>query len=149
MVLIMNTKQQDSPSDELRMTRQRQLILDACAVAGTHHTADEIYITVKQRLPNISLGTVYRNLEILSRAGLIRTLHLGGGQRLYDGGLHPHYHVRCVRCGKVTDVSAEQFGDLDVTAQQTSDYQILDHELGFEGVCGDCRTASLAAGGVS
>lgn len=140
---------QDSPNAELRMTRQRQLILAACVAPGRHYTADEVYLAVRRNLPNISLGTVYRNLEVLSRAGLIRTLHLGAGQRLYDGGLHAHYHVRCVRCGKITDVSAEQFGDLDATAQQTSDYEILDHELGFEGVCTDCRTASPETGGVS
>ena len=98
-------------SQPLRMTRQRRVILDEFRTAGLHHTADEVYWAVRRTLPNISLGTVYRNLEVLTQAGLIRTLHLGGGQRLYDGGMHPHYHVRCRECGRISDVPADVFGE--------------------------------------
>ena len=135
-------------SQELRMTRQRRVILDEFRTAGLHHTADEVYLSVRRTLPNISLGTVYRNLDVLSQAGLIRTLNLGAGQRLYDGGLHPHYHVRCRQCGKVSDVAADSFDDLEAAARDACDFEILSHELGFEGLCSDCGAAVSAAAAI-
>ena len=135
----MNKKIPNSPGVKPRMTRQRRAILEEFRTPGQHLTADMVYERVRRRMPNISLGTVYRNLEILSQAGLIKTLHLGGGQRQYDGGMHRHYHVRCIRCGKVSDVSADSFGDLDAAAARASDFEVLGHELGFEGICAECR----------
>ena len=124
------------------MTKQRRVILDQFRTPGRHFTADDVYLLVRQELPNISLGTVYRNLDILSQAGRIRKLNLGGGQRQYDGGLHRHYHVRCVLCGKVADVPPDRIGDLNLAAYETTDFEILDHELGFEGVCAECRATA-------
>lgn len=121
------------------MTRQRRVILEEMQIPGKHLTADEVYQRVRRRLPNISLGTVYRNLEILSRIGRIKKLHLGGGRKLYDGGLHLHYHVRCVKCGKVSDVPAGPFGDLETAAGKTSEFKILGHQLEFEGICKECQ----------
>ena len=132
-------------SGGLRMTRQRQVILDEFRTAGLHHTADEVYLAVRRTLPNISLGTVYRNLDVLTRAGLIRTLSLGGGQRLYDGGMHPHYHVRCRQCGRICDLPPDEFADLDAAARNACDFQILGHELGFEGLCSECGAALSTA----
>lgn len=147
MIIIMNKTSSDKPS--IRMTRQRRVILDEFRTPGRHYTADEVYLHVRRKMPKISLGTVYRNLDILSRAGMIRELSLGRGQRQYDGGLHRHYHVSCVWCGKLADVPADRFGDLDAAAQETSDFEILTHELGFKGVCAECRVTPPDAGGVS
>ena len=131
------------------MTRQRRMVLDVFRTPGRHFTADDVYVRVRRKLPGISLGTVYRNLDILSQAGLIMKLNLGGGQRQYDGGTHRHYHVQCIRCEKVADVPAERIGDLNAAARETSDFEILDHELGFRGLCTECRAAESAGGGVS
>jgi Fur family transcriptional regulator, ferric uptake regulator len=87
-----------------RMTRQRQVILEQLREVCSHPTADEVYGMVRRRLPRISLGTVYRNLEMLVKAGLIRRLDMAGRQRRYDGNVEHHYHVRCSRCGCVGDV---------------------------------------------
>ena len=113
--------------------------MEQFVLPGHHLTANDVYERVRKTLPNVSLGTVYRNLELLAEAGMIRKLDLGSGQRSYDGGLHRHYHVRCARCGRVSDVTAEGIGDLDAAAAATSDFQILGHELEFEGLCADCR----------
>ena len=121
------------------MTRQRRIILEQMQAPGEHLTADQVYERVRRRLPNISLGTVYRNLDLLSRTGRIRKLSLSGAQSWYDGGMHRHYHVRCVRCGKLNDVSAALFEDLDRSADRSSDYVIIGHELEFRGICPDCR----------
>jgi Fur family ferric uptake transcriptional regulator len=122
------------------MTRQRLAILEQFRRPGRHLRADDVYGLVRAVLPNVSLGTVYRNLELLSRAGLIRKLDLGGTQRSYDGGLHRHYHVRCVHCGRMDDVSAAPFGDLDAAAAGTTEFRILGHQLQFEGLCARCAS---------
>lgn len=131
----------DHPPSDLRMTRQRRIILDVLQVPNHHPTADTVYARVRQQMPNISLGTVYRNLELLTKSGLIRTLRLGGRQRRYDGGLHRHYHVRCMTCGSVSDMAADPFGDLDATARGICGFEISGHELEFAGICPSCRRA--------
>jgi len=97
-----------------------------------------VYRAVRRRLPRIGLATVYRNLEKLSAAGLLRMLHLGGGQMRFDGRTDRHYHVVCARCGKVDDVPAGPFPPLDSLAEQASEYAILGHRLEFEGICRSC-----------
>ena len=89
----MNKGPREKPSRPLRMTRQRRLILAELQGPGKHLTADEAHSRVRRRLPDISLSTVYRNLDILSRAGLIRRLRLGGRQEQYDGGPGRHYQT--------------------------------------------------------
>ena len=86
----MNTKQNNPSPPALRMTRQRKLILEEFKAAGKHSTADDVYARVRAKLPRVSLGTVYRNLDILSRAGMIRKIDVGEGRKQYDGGMHRH-----------------------------------------------------------
>jgi len=117
------------------------MILDEFQTPGKHLTADLVYQHVRRRIPNISLGTVYRNLEILSKAGVIRKLRLGCEQKQYDGGLHDHYHVRCVQCGSIKDVPIDLFGNIESAARQSSDFEILSHQLEFEGLCPECQAA--------
>ncbi|PKN21112.1 MAG: transcriptional repressor, partial [Deltaproteobacteria bacterium HGW-Deltaproteobacteria-3] len=78
----------------LRITKQRQIILDELCSVTSHPTADVLYQMVRKRLPKISLGTVYRNLEIMSECGIIQKLDIGGTQKRFDGAPHIHYHVR-------------------------------------------------------
>ncbi len=121
-----------------RMTRQREVILKQLNRPGIHLSADEVYEGVRKEIPNISLGTVYRNLELLSGAGKIRKLNIDGERSYYDGGLHAHYHVRCIECGRVSDVSAQQVGDL-CRQVEVDGFEIFGYELVFHGVCRDCR----------
>lgn len=87
-----------------RMTRQRKVILEELGKVYTHPTADEIYAMVKEKLPNISLGTVYRNLDLLAENNQVLKLETAGNIRRYDANMAPHSHIRCVSCGKVFDV---------------------------------------------
>ena len=141
MIIIMNKQSYSTASKPVRMTRQRQVILEEMQ-PGKHPTADAVYENVRKKIPNISLGTVYRNLELLSRSGRIRRFRLGGGQKQFDGGTHRHYHVRCTSCGRVDDVSAAALGDLEQAVQGTSDFEIRGHHLEFEGLCPTCRAAA-------
>ncbi len=95
-----------SPTKRRRHTPQRQVILDELHALHTHPTAAELYALVRQRLPRISLGTVYRNLEVLCEDGLARQLPLAGADTRYDGQVHRHDHVRCTACGIVRDLPA-------------------------------------------
>ena len=78
-----------------RVTRQRRVILEELRKLTSHPTAPALYEVVRRRLPRISLGTVYRNLELLARAGFIQRLDLQGAEARFDGNPEHHYHVRC------------------------------------------------------
>ena len=123
----------------LRMTRQRQVILDAIREVRTHPTADEVHQMVRRYLPRISLATVYRNLEALSERGLLQKLELAGTQRRFDGNTHKHYHVRCIRCGRTDDLPLAPLGGLHSRAEEASGYEVRDHRLEFLGLCPGCR----------
>ena len=122
----------------MRNTEQRRVILEVIAEANTHPTATDVYHMVRKRLPRISLGTVYRNLEILSQAGRINTVELAGSERRFDGRTDAHYHVRCLKCGKIEDLPIQTIPQIDEALKGKTDYKILGHRLEFVGVCADC-----------
>ena len=122
----------------LRMTKQRQVILDELRAVTTHPTADEMYEVIRRRLPKISLGTVYRNLEILSDNGVIQKLDIGGTKKRFDGNVSTHYHLRCIDCGRVDDVHLDTDNELEKKAAALTDYKIIKHRLEFIGVCPSC-----------
>ena len=123
----------------LRITKQRQLILDELMGVTSHPTADELYQMVRKRLPKISLGTVYRNLEIMSDCGVIQKLDIGGTQKRFDANASTHYHVRCSNCGKVDDLDMPPDRSVEKEAGKLSNYKILRHRLEFTGICPDCK----------
>jgi Fur family ferric uptake transcriptional regulator len=121
------------------MTRQRKVILEELRKANSHPTADEVYEIVRKRLPRISLGTIYRNLETLSRSGIIRKLELGGTQKRFDGDPEDHYHVRCINCGRLDDVPTKPIPDIEDAFRNVCDYQITGHQLVLTGLCPKCK----------
>ena len=127
----------------LRVTEQRRIILEELKKVKSHHTANEIYDMVRKRLPKISLGTVYRNLEILSEAGMIQKLELAGTQKRFDGTVENHCHVRCLGCGRVEDISVDPIPAIDAALKSQSEYKILWHRLEFMGLCPLCQSEAL------
>jgi Fur family ferric uptake transcriptional regulator len=120
------------------MTRQRKVILEELQRTDTHPTAEEVYERVRQRLPRVSLATVYRNLEVLSESGTVLKLEMGGRRR-YDGNTaRRHYHVKCVRCGSVGDVPSSAVTKLDYREADIDGFRVLGHELVFTGLCARC-----------
>ncbi|MBR7155575.1 MAG: transcriptional repressor [Lentisphaeria bacterium] len=83
---------------------QREAILEELRSLSCHPTADELHRRLKERMPHLSLATVYRNLEQFSRAGLVLKLDCGGEMKRFDGNVMPHPHIRCPECGAVADV---------------------------------------------
>ncbi len=127
----------------MRLTTQRQIILEELGKVTSHPTANEVYDMVRKRLPRIGLGTVYRNLELLADSGVILKLEVGGTQKRFDATVEPHYHIRCTRCGKVDDIEIPVQGHINDAAQKASNYQILGHHIEFSGICGACIEAMV------
>lgn len=129
----------NTPTPMIRLTTQRQIILEELAKVKTHPTASELYDMVRQRLPRIGLGTVYRNLELMAENGMILKIEVGGTQKRFDAFTDPHYHIRCSACGKVDDMEVPVIDELVNSAAQNSPYQILGHHVEFTGVCPRCQ----------
>ena len=123
---------------KLRMTKQRQIILEKLRAVTSHPTADDMYEMVRLRLPHISLGTVYRNLEILSEEGIVKKLDVGGTKKRFDGNTSTHYHLRCLQCGKVDDLDIAPLDDIEEKAASLSGYTVMKHSLEVAGVCPSC-----------
>ena len=123
-----------------RMTTQRTIILEELGKLKTHPTADELYRIVRRRLPKISLGTVYRNLEILSGSGLIQKIEVPGTMKRFDGEAETHHHIRCVSCGAVSDVGPGHTIDVPEITGDVEGYRIVGCRLDLIGVCPRCRT---------
>ena len=122
----------------LRLTKQRQIILESLRSVTSHPTADEVYEMIRKRMPNISLGTVYRNLEILSDKGVIQKLDVGGSKKRFDGKVETHSHLRCTECGRVDDVDFQADHSLEEKVAALTEYKIIKHSLQFIGVCPAC-----------
>lgn len=131
-------------TQKLRMTTQRQVILDELCKLKSHPTAGELCQIVRKRLPRISLGTVYRNLEILSRVGVIQKLDVAGLEMRFDGTVDNHYHLRCMECGRVHDLDMPPMDGLEHAASQLSGFEVMGHRLEFVGRCPDCRETKVA-----
>lgn len=127
------------------MTRQRQIILEELRKVDTHPSADQVYETVRKRLPRISLGTVYRNLEILSELGEIQKLELGGDLKRFDRNSNKHYHIRCMNCGRVDDAPIAPLNQVEDELYGATVYTIIGHRLEFEGLCPQCSKTSETA----
>jgi len=121
-----------------RITKQRQVILEELRQLKTHPSADEIYKVVRRRLPRISLGTVYRNLEVLAKMGEIQKLELSGSIKRYDWNTNKHYHIRCVRCDRVDDAPIAPLKQLEGELYESTVFEIIGHNLEFIGLCPEC-----------
>ena len=120
------------------MPQQRKTILEVLKKTDTHPTADEIYDRVKQKLPRISLGTVYRNLEVLSELGEIQILELSGSLKRFDWDPNKHYHIRCTRCDRVENAPLAPMNQLENKLYQATVFEIVGHNLEFIGLCPEC-----------
>lgn len=122
-----------------RYSKQRESILRYLQSVTSHPTAETVYMQVRKEIPNISLGTVYRNLNQLAEEGTILRLTANNGADYYDARIQQHHHVLCTRCGKIEDI-LEPLGDtLDAFAAQVTKYTALSHALHFYGICPQCQ----------
>lgn len=123
-----------------RYSKKRQAVLDCLRGTTEHPTAEWIYARLKPVYPDLSLATVYRNLNQLEEAGLIRSMGSVNGQERYDANVRPHPHVVCTRCGRMVDVEELPFSEETVHwVEETTGFRIESTSLRFSGLCGECR----------
>ena len=125
-----------------RNTRQRQIILEELRRLHSHPTASQLYERTRRRLPKISLGTIYRNLDLLVRAGLVQKLETAGGEARFECCAPAHHHIRCVQCGRVADARGLTEDPVKVNVTEFAGYEITGCRLEFEGICPACRAAN-------
>lgn len=124
-----------------RYSRQRELIYNAVRASRDHPTAEMVYAALKGDHPNLSLGTVYRNLHLLAREGKLRRMPFPVER--FDGEVTPHHHFCCEACGRVMDVSLPYDASLDRAAAGCG--LVTYHATVFYGLCTQCRQAEQAA----
>lgn len=126
---------------EYRNTKQRTKILEALQGTITHPTANWIYTQIVEEFPNISLGTVYRNLSILEEQGLVQKLSCGSTYDRYDANVTPHIHLACAVCGKVSDMHNDMaLGSLHECIK-TLGKDIDSYNLTCYHTCNECDTS--------
>ena len=118
------------------MTQQRQLILDILRRAPRHLTAEEIFDEARSQMPSIALGTVYRNLGLLTESGEIRRLEVPGASARYDRAAAPHPHFICTTCGTIRDIATHN-ALLDEFSQKFS-LPLSGYDLNLYGLCDGC-----------
>jgi Fur family transcriptional regulator, peroxide stress response regulator len=121
----------------MRLTAQRQLILAVVRGTDTHPTAEWIHAAVRRRLPRVSLATVYRNLRLLARQGLLTEIQAGPSIR-FDARLHRHHHFTCGRCGRIFDLEESVDARLEAQVAARTGFRVSHHRIEFYGVCGGC-----------
>ena len=125
-----------------RQTKQREAILRLLRSARSHYTADQIYDEVRKEVPNISKGTVYRNLKVLQQMGLVSGLSLNGSLSRFEAKRENHYHFRCERCGEVFDLDEPVNHELNQRMAKRTGFKVTHHQTEFRGLCRDCQQKS-------
>ena len=129
-----------------RNTKQRQIILDELRKVRTHPSADTLFKMVRRRIPDISYGTIYRNLNLLKDENRVLELSFGKHSCRYDGTVKEHFHLFCLECENVFDVEETGLGRLDKKIADKMNFRVEYHRLEFFGYCDSCKTKAVACG---
>lgn len=122
----------------LKYSRQRESIKTSLMARHDHPTADALYMSIREEFPNISLGTVYRNLNLLVELGEIQKLTCSDGADHFDADTTPHYHFVCRGCGQVIDLPMNTMEEMNSLAEKHFSGKVDSHTIYFYGTCGDC-----------
>ncbi|MDP8266543.1 MAG: transcriptional repressor [Candidatus Aceula meridiana] len=123
----------------LRITPQRTAVYKALMEDKTHPTADAVYQNVKKDCPNISLDTVNRTLISFSEFGIIDTVMCSGQGKKYDPNSKPHHHLKCVKCGKISDFYHQKYDSLKVPSEVEEEFTVLNKKVVLTVVCKKCN----------
>jgi Fur family peroxide stress response transcriptional regulator len=126
----------------LALTPQRLAIYQVLASDDSHPGAEDIYRRIKPNLPSLSLGTVYRTLELFEQHGLVSRVNAFGDQTRFDANLEAHHHLICVQCRKIFDYRDRQLDHLPVPVRDPDGFQIQTHQIQFFGKCQSCSAAA-------
>ncbi|RWR15031.1 ferric iron uptake transcriptional regulator [Siminovitchia fortis] len=108
-----------------------------------HLSAEDVYLLVKDKSPDIGLATVYRTLELLTELKVVDKINFGDGVSRYDlrqeGADHFHHHLICIECGTVDEIQEDLLGDVEKIVEHDFNFKIKDHRLTFHGICWRCQ----------
>ena len=124
---------------ELRSTVQRRVLYRELRDRSDHPDAEALFAAVQQRLPDVSLATVYRNLRLFVEAGMATELKVEGSSSRWDGNTHRHHHLLCSACGDVSDFFSEELDQLGDSLELDSGFEVQGLDVRVTGLCGDCR----------
>lgn len=124
----------------VRMTPQRHAILSFLLDSTSHPTADDIYKSLEDRFPSMSVATVYNNLKVFIEAGLVIELTYGDDSSRFDANTNLHYHAQCEVCGKVVDFWYPPLTGIEEAAAAETGFTVHGHRLEVHGVCKECAT---------
>ena len=122
-----------------KYSRKREAILDLMKSTNTHPSAEWVYSTLKPQIPDLSLGTVYRNIAMFRDEGLIVSVATVDGQERFDADTTPHMHFICVDCGSVIDAGSLDENDLDVSFLEEQGLDMIAYNISFYGRCTECK----------
>ncbi|MGV3488747.1 MAG: peroxide-responsive transcriptional repressor PerR [Tuberibacillus sp.] len=127
----------------VRITPQRHAILEYLIVSMSHPTADEIYKALESKFPNMSVATVYNNLRVFKKAGLVKELTYGDSSSRFDFATTDHYHIICESCGKIVDFSYPGLDEVEALAEHVTGFEINNHRMEVYGTCPDCKHETI------
>jgi Fur family peroxide stress response transcriptional regulator len=129
---------QFTDTQDLGLTRQREVVLQVIRDSHSHLTANEVFAEAKAKLPSISFATVYNSLRYLKDSGHIAEIQFGNGASRFDRMTHRHDHAICTACGKLVDIDMEHPTDLMARAASLSNFKPEFLEFTLRGLCADC-----------
>ncbi|MGX4598317.1 Fur family transcriptional regulator [Faecalimicrobium sp. JNUCC 81] len=127
----------------MRFSKQRQAILDIVLNGNNHPTADYIYSELKKDYPELSLGTVYRNLSLLSEKGLIQKVSIQNHSDMFDKNLDHHAHIVCSICGDVCDIDTGLIDNIMSNISNDNNILIKSYDITFDGICNKCKEKKI------
>ncbi len=126
-----------------RNTIQRQLVMKAIRALSNHPTVEEVYKVIVKEYPDISKGTVYRNMKSMVNEGFLSRVSSPSGADRFEETLSKHYHLNCRRCGALVNVSIDYQSRLDFLAANMTNYKVDSHDIVFHGLCPSCQKILL------
>lgn len=135
---------QQLQSQGYKLTPQREATVRVLLENEEDHlSAEDVFMLVKDKAPEIGLATVYRTLELLSEQHVLEKMNFGDGVARYDlrsdNTHHHHHHLICVQCGSVDEIMEDWLGHLEERLDREFEFTVLDHRLDFQGICRRCR----------
>ena len=108
-----------------------------------HLSAEDVYLLVKEKSPEIGLATVYRTLELLTELKIVDKINFGDGVSRYDlrkeGAAHFHHHLVCIECGSVEEIQEDLLEEVELIVEERWKFLVKDHRLTFHGICRNCQ----------
>ncbi|KAB7667553.1 transcriptional repressor [Bacillus sp. B1-b2] len=124
----------------IRLTPQRLELMNILSQENKHWTVDEIYKLLNEKMPSVSITTVYNNIHLFAELNLVKEIQFGEGLSKYEWKKSDHYHIVCSECQEIVDIWYPTLKEVEVFAKSISKFNITSHNLQFYGICEHCQS---------